>query len=72
MRKGSTYFMDDPNPNKAAARLDPSQAEIEAEWADEMEARAAAYESGEVSADDWQESLERIRRHFQEWRDRRR
>jgi hypothetical protein len=64
--------MDDPNPKKAAARLDPTQDEIEAEWADEMEARAAEYESGEVSADDWQESLERIRLHFQEWRDRRR
>jgi putative addiction module component (TIGR02574 family) len=33
----------------------------EAAWHEEIEARAAAYAGGQIAADDWQASLERVR-----------
>ena len=50
--------------------LDPGQpdAEIEREWLDEMENRAAAFQRGEATADDWQASLERVRQELREGR----
>jgi putative addiction module component (TIGR02574 family) len=41
---------------------------VEAAWAEEIEARAAAYERGEMKADDWEISLERARLRLQERR----
>jgi putative addiction module component (TIGR02574 family) len=45
-----------------------SPAVVEAEWAQEIEARAEAYEKGEMTADDWQISLERARQRLRERR----
>ena len=41
---------------------------VEAAWADEIEARAEAYERGQMPADDWQISLERARQRLLERR----
>jgi putative addiction module component (TIGR02574 family) len=35
-------------------------------WLDEIDARAEAYEAGELVADDWQVSLERVRQRLHE------
>ena len=40
----------------------------ESAWVEEVEARAEAYEAGELKADDWQISLERNRRRLRERR----
>ena len=41
---------------------------VEAAWVDEIEARAEAYENGDLKADDWQISLERARQRLRERR----
>jgi len=38
--------------------------EVEAAWADEIEARAEAYEAGLAPAEDWETSLERVRQRL--------
>ncbi len=50
--------------------LDPGQspAATEAAWVAEIESRAAAYEAGELAADDWQTSLDRARQRLREGR----
>jgi hypothetical protein len=34
------------------------------DWLDELEVRAAAYESGDAPAEDWRVSLERVRQRL--------
>ena len=41
---------------------------VEEAWLDEIETRAEAYESGRISADDWQVSLQRPRKRLREGR----
>ena len=36
----------------------------DADWLEELEVRAAAYEAGEAPADDWRVSLERVRQRL--------
>lgn len=50
--------------------LDPAEPDlaIEETWLDEIEARAEALDRGEATADDWQTSLERVRRQLREGR----
>jgi len=38
-----------------------SSDDVEAAWSDEIEARAEAWQAGEMAADDWQPSLARVR-----------
>jgi len=50
--------------------LEPSvlDAALEGEWMDEIEARADAFDRGEVQADDWNASLARVRKELREGR----
>ena len=41
---------------------------LEEAWLEEIEARAEALDRGEATADDWQTSLERVRRQLREGR----
>ena len=41
---------------------------VEAAWLEEIEARAEAYETGQMMADDWKSSLERVRKRLRERR----
>jgi len=41
---------------------------VEATWFEEIEARAEAYERGELAADDWQVSLDRARQRVHDRR----
>ena len=40
----------------------------EAAWIDEIESRADAFDRGETTADDWKESLDRVRKTLREGR----
>ena len=42
--------------------------EVEAVWLEEIEARAEAYEAGEIQAEDWEVSLAKARQEFREGR----
>jgi putative addiction module component (TIGR02574 family) len=50
--------------------LEPSESDddVGEAWLDEIETRAEAYESGRISADDWQVSLQRARKRLREGR----
>ena len=52
----------------ASLEVHESPEVVEAAWAEEIEARAEAYERGDLKADDWQISLERARQRLRERR----
>ena len=50
------------------ASLGPNEPleDVESAWAEEAEARSEAFAGGRVSAEDWEVSLERVRRKLRE------
>ena len=42
--------------------------DVEAAWLEEIEARAEAYEAGTAKAEDWEVSLDRVRKRLREGR----